>query len=434
MKARTVAIVSVSLLLGMSVLSVGGRLYVDAKSSKDGPDLPPVKSKSDEARAAQLSAVPTEKVKVPALEGDGLMKQLQALVAIRNEADRTRAVLELVSRFKAEDWERALSREALRLMSKPGPPESGSVQDLIVSAWTETDPEAAMAWANAAGFRGFQVITAWIGKDPDAALDYFRDNFKSNNNGNVPPMVGKAIEALGDDLPRIARAIREVPEDQREFATMRAHPSFKNLTMAEMRPFVESLDPPFKTLGFHLLLDGLPGHEARLALIREYPDLVEPWSYLPVYKEWTKSDLPGALESLEEIAPGKMREAALRGVLGGLAREDDLSPLFSTMRRFSEEIPEDRVAELIAGAVANENNRSGSLFIPDENEKPEASRHATRNAVIALAEVPRIRSEELQVQLYRHLIEGWLVEDHAAAKQWLGRNELPEELRGEFGD
>src|SRR5690606_13704060 len=106
------------------------------------------------------------------LEGDGLLKQLQAPVAMGNEADRTQAVLELISRFKPEDWQRALSREARRTVSKPGPPEPGGIQELIIAAWTEVDPEAAMKWSGAQGFLGFQVMTAWIGKDPDAALDY----------------------------------------------------------------------------------------------------------------------------------------------------------------------------------------------------------------------------------------------------------------------
>ncbi|WP_035615770.1 hypothetical protein [Haloferula sp. BvORR071] len=433
MKARTTTIATVSLLLGMSALSIGTRRYMDAKTA--GKDSnPPAQAKSPQLQSAVLPTPLPEKTNTLPLEGDGLFKQLRALAAIGNEADRTLAVLELVSRFKPEDWKRALSREALQIVSKPGAPEAGGIQDLIVAAWTEVDPEAAMAWAHAAGFRGFMVTAAWIGKDPDATLDYFKKTFKNDNNGNVTHMVGKAIEALGDDLPRIARAIREIPEEWQDIATLHAQPKFKNLTMAEMRSFVDSLEPPLKTQGFHLLLGGLPGYEARLTLLHEFPELVQPWSYHPVYKEWVKSDLAGALQSVSHMEPGKPREAALDGVLAGLAREDDLSMLFSTLRRFTDEIPEKRAAGLIAGAVPNENNRSGSLFIPDELEKPETPRPATRNAVIALAEVPRIQSEELQVRLYRHLISGWLVEDQAAAREWLGRNELPGELRKEFGD
>lgn len=433
MKARTASIVAVSLLLGMSALSVGARHYADSRASKKASDLP-AKAKFNGSPTTTLPAVLTEKTKVPPLEGDGLMKQLHALVAIRNEADRTQAVLELVSRFKPEDWQRALSREALQIVSKPGVPERGSIQDLIVAAWTEADPEAAMAWARAGGFRGFMVITAWIGKDPDAALDYFKKNFKNDNNGNITPMVGKAIEALGDDLPRIARAIREVPEEWREYATVHAQPSFENLTMAEMRPFVESLDPPFKTLGFHLLIGGLPGHEARLALLREFPDLVEPRSYQPIYQEWTKSDSSAAILSVEQMPTGKMREAALGGVLSELGKRENLSELFATARRFHEEIPDERMANLIASAVPNERNRSGDLFIPDERTKPVPGAPAVRDVELALAEVPRIESEELRERLYRHVIDGWLVEDRAAATKWLEQNELPEGLSKDFQD
>ncbi|WP_367872026.1 hypothetical protein [Luteolibacter sp. Populi] len=433
MKARTATIAVVSLLLGMSALSVGGRHYADSKASQKAPDRP-AKAKSQESPASSFLPVPTEKQDLPPLEGDGLAKQLRALAAMENDADRIQGVFDLVSRFKPEDWKRALSNECLRIWSKPGRPEPGGVEQLLVAAWTEADPDAAMEWAKARGFRGFMVTTAWIGKDPDALLDYFKRTFKNDNNGNVTPMIGKAIEALGNDLPRIARAIREVPEEWKDYVTLHARPTFKNLTMAEMRPFVDSLDPPFKTQGFHLLLAGLPGHEARLSLLREFPDLVEPWSSHAVYHEWVKSDLPGALKSLEEIAPGKTRESALRGALGGLARQDDLSLLFSTMRRYSDEIPEERMAGLIAGAVDNDNNRSGSMFIPDEFEKPETPRPTSGNAAIALAEVPRIQSEELRAQLYRHVITGWMVEDRAAAKKWLEQNELPEGMRKEFED
>lgn len=432
MKARSATIAIVSLLLGMSALGIGARYHADTRAAGKEARRP-AKAMPGESRSA-LPLVPLALTEVPALEGDGLAKQLRALAAIPNDADRAQAVLELVAHFKPKDWKRALSNESLRLISKPGPPEPGGVQELLVAAWTEVDPEAAMAWARAQGFRGFMVTAAWIGKDPDAALDYFKRTFKNNNNGNVTPMIGKAIDALGDDLPRIARAIREVPEEWQEYATLHARPSFKNLTMPEMKSFVESLDPPFKTQGFHLLLNGLPGHEARLALLREYPDLAQPWSYHPIYKEWVKSDLPGALKSLEDIAPGKARESALDGALGGLAREDDLSPLFATMKRFPADITEERMAELIAGAVANENNRSGHLFISSEFEKPDSPRPATKNAALALAEVPRIQSEYLREQLYQHLLTGWLIEDRAAAKEWLGRNELPEGLREKLAE
>ena len=433
MKARTATLALVSLLLGMSALSVGGRLYVDAQASKQPPDQP-AKAKSEEAQSTPPPAVPAGKAKAPSLEGDGLLKQLQALMLIQNEADRTQAVLELVSHFKPEDWQRALSREARRIVSKPGPPEPGGIEGLIIAAWTEVDPEAAIKHFKAQGFLGFQVITAWIGKDPDAALDYMRDNFKNGNDGNVSAMVGKAIEALGDDLPRIARAIREVPEDCRELGPWRAQPEFKNLQPAEIKAFLDSLDPPFKQHGLDLLLRGLKDHEARLALLRDHPDAAEPWTRYPIYKEWPKSDLPAALQSIEQMEVGKTREAAIRGILTGLAREEDLSALFSTMRRFHADIHEERMADLIAGAVSNDTNRSGQRFTIYEEEKPLTPRPTTRNAARALAEVPQIQSEAIRDQLYRHLITCWLAEDPAAAKEWLGRNELPEELRKEFED
>lgn len=434
MKARTATIVIVSLLLGISALSVGGRLYVDAKASTENPDRAPAKAKSDGAGITLLPVAPAGKTKLPPLEDDGLMKQLRALAAIGNEADRTQAVLDLVSRFKPEDWERALSREALRIVSKPGPPEPGGIQNLIVSAWAELDPEAAMAWAGTGGFRGFQVLTAWIGKDPDAALDYMRDNFKNGNNGNNAAMLGKVIEALGNDLPRIARAIREVPEDCREIATMRAHPSFKNLTNGEMKSFVDSLDPPFKTLGFHLLIDGLSGYETRIALTREFPELTLPWTYRPIYQEWSKSDSSAAIQSVAELPAGKMREAALGGILSELGKRENLSELFATTRRFSEEISDERMADLIAGAVRNEANRSGHLFIIAEDDKPPTGVSGARNVDLALAEIPRIESEKLQEQLYRHVLTGWMLQDRAAAKKWIEQNDLPEGLHKEFED
>ncbi|QJE98427.1 hypothetical protein [Luteolibacter luteus] len=433
MKARTATIAIISLLLGMSALSVGGRLYVDAQASKQSSGQHP-RAKARKAESTPLPSVPAGQTKAPPLEGDGLIKQLQALMAIGNEADRTQGVLELVSHFKPEDWQRALSRETLQMMSKPGPTEAGSIADLIIAAWTEVDPEAAMEWSGAQGYRGFRVITAWIGKDPDAALDYLRDHMKNGNDGNVTAMVGKAIDALGDDLPRIARAIREVPEDCREFGPWRAQPQFGNLQPGDIKAFLDSLDPPFKFHGLDLLLRGLKDHEARLAVLREYPDAAQPWSYHPIYKEWPKSDLPAARQSVEQMEAGEAREAALRGLLTGLAREDDLSELFSTMRRFLDDISEEQMADLIAGAASNDNNRSGVRFIPDEAARPATPRPTTRNAAIALAEVPGIQSEALREQLYRHIIEGWLVEDRNAAKEWLGRNELPERLRKEFGE
>ena len=399
MKPETATVLTVTLLLAGSALCLGVRHAIDTPSESAWT---PEDRIGGRARSV-VEAGKTSGMEPPAAGPSGpeaMTKQLRSLLLTANDADRTRALLELVSRFETGDWPLAL--EALAkidiVLGSPG-------YDLILFAWTEADPEAAMAWATQKQI-GYYAIRAWIGKDPDAALAFLTSPASGDPSSQWSRMA-RAIEVLGDDLPRIAKLISATQGSQRLMLVQQARPNFGKISPETAKAWVDSLDPSLKDHGLNLLLTNLQGVEAKLALARDFPDEIGPEKYGSIYDAWMKSDEAAALASFESLEPGRLHRAALLGVAHGLCRNGKFPEAIALTKRWPEETTDLLLSDLMIG-------------------------RGTKNAALVLGEIPRLKSESLRLDRYRHALEPWLKEDPEAAKKWLRENEVPEQIRKEF--
>jgi hypothetical protein len=400
MKPETATTLAVSLLLAGSALCVGGRYTIDRQNAA---------AQSGANRTAASAHVPeksqpaakAERAAARPSDPETSAKRLRAILATSNQADGMRALLEWVSDFKDEDWP-----VAMEAFDKVGIGSGGPSYVLILSTWTELDPQAAMAWAISKDGRESYVIRAWMGKDPDEAMAFIKSLDKDRSELKMS-LVTEAIGMLGGDLPRIGQLLMDVPERSRAMLVQQAHPKISNVPPETLYAWADSFETPLRGQVLSLILSNLQGAEPKLALAQRFPEEIGPEKYGSIYRDWFNADESGVMEELESLQPGPMHGAAVFGIAHGLSMKGRLPEAIALTKRWPEEITQYFLADL--------------LLCSD-----------VKHAPLILAEIPRLKNDELKVNRYHCALEPWLKENPEAARKWLAENEVPEQVRREF--
>lgn len=402
MKPKAATITTVSLLLALSALCVGGRQYVDAQQEAARRRAAGSKTPASTPHVQPNEVIP-EKVTRPASGNnrDWLAKQLRNALSTQDEAARTRALLELVSHFTGEDWLPALAE-----VEKMGIGKGYPGWAFILAAWTEASPVKALDWAIGTKASWTAGLQTWMARDPDATMAYITSR-KDDEWGTAMALRRTAIEALENDLPRLGRFLAEIHQERAGAEAINVGSlKFENHTTEALKEWVATLDPGVKPQGFGMVMKTRQGFEEKSAWCREFPELAEPYQG-SLYATWAKEDPAAASAALEKMEPGKMREAVVGGLIGGLHEKSDFAGVFELTRRYPEGISHGYLNDLINDALM---------------EHPE----------LAIAEIPRLEREDTQVWQYRMTLNRWLEKDPAAAKKWIEENEIPYQIRKEL--
>jgi len=400
MKPETATIVTVGLLLAGSAWCVGARVATDReRANQQGRE-----SKGEAALRAPEETRKTVKTERPAplpSDPDALAARLRAMLRTSNQSDSTRALLELVPTLKDGDWPLVL--EAL---DKIGMVWGSNGHALIIYAWTERDPQAAMAWAKSRNGGESYVMRAWIGKDPDAALAYLKSVAGDRSTPNVLMLAG-AVGAFGKDLPRIRELLMAVPERSSRMLVQQAHPQLTGIPADTLYAWADGFEGPRRESVMELLLTNLEGVDAKLSLARRFPDDIGPEKYGSIYREWFNADEAAAFKALEELEPGPLHKSAVFGVTCALYQKRRLPEAIALTKRWPEEISQVFLSDLL---------------LIDE----------MKHAELILAEIPRLQNDELKVNRYHCVLDPWFKENPEKARKWLAENEVPEQVRKEF--
>lgn len=400
MKPETATIITLALLLAASALCVGARHAADRQHASAG-------AKSGNAGASAFvpeespKAVKTERIPALPSDPDAMEARLRALLSTSNEADRTRALLELIPTLKDSDWPLVLES-----FDKIGIVWGSNSHTMVIAAWTDVDTQAAMAWARSRDGGEIYVINAWLAKDPEAALAHLKTLAKDNSQRNLL-VVARAMGGLRGDLPRIGEILMAVPEKSGRFLVEQSHPTFSGNSTETLHAWADSFEGTRRDNVMYLLLTNLQGVEAKFALARRFPEDIGPEKYGSIYQEWLNADEAAALKALEDLEPGPLHKSALFGITHGLYMKGRLAEAFALTRRWPEEISQGFLSDiLICGDV--------------------------KDAPLVLAEIPRLKDGPLKVNRYQCALQPWFEADPVAARKWLAENEVPEQVRKEF--
>jgi hypothetical protein len=280
---------------------------------------------------------------------------------------------------------------------------------LLLTAWSEVDPTAALAYSQAntrGGYATGTILTAWANRDPEAAIQWAQATHTGEEAN--PYMAGIIRGIAGTDparatelltsMPRsvergsaldalLPHMIRQGPDAAREWISAITDEALRDGAMSRATDQLAVADP--KGTADWLLAN--PGEATR----RNMDD---------VLSTWARTDEAGALSYFRALPAGDARTNALRGVVSTIAGSDPA-----------------RAADLLDRYAGDVNDRVVQNFVW----------HSYGNdPALAATFIGRITNEEERDSMYRRTLDYWLRNDAAAAQNWLQSNPLPEAVAG----
>jgi hypothetical protein len=333
--------------------------------------------------------------------------RLESIVRGENPLDRNRALLAFIDQLAPGDFEGAVAHfRSLGLTE-----DRMGEYSLLLSAWAQTDPLAALAYADAntrSNFAKETILTSWATADPEAAIAWANSNF--DGEGANPYLAG-IIRGIADSDPiRASQLLTAMPRSQERAQGLDAFlPQLLRQGADATRAWIASLtDDSLKNGAMLRSATQLAASDpaGTVSWLLENPSEATQRRMDDVYSVWARKDQQAALTSINGLPAGEARSNALRGVISSVASEDPKSAV-SLMDRYPNDVT-DRVVQ----------NFIWHSFGTDPST--------------AAGQIARIADEGQRNRMYTRAIGSWLERDPNSAQTWLRSNPLPEAVQNEL--
>ena len=331
------------------------------------------------------------------------LKRLESIVRGENALDRNRALLAYIDQLAPGDFEAAIAK-----FRGLGITESRfSEYAMLLTAWSQVDPTAALTYAQAntrSGFAATTILATWAASNPDAAIRWAQANHTGTDAN--PYLVG-IIRTLGatdparasellTGMPRsnergealdamLPHVLAQGPEAARTWISALTDDSLRNGSMMRAADQMAQTDP--KGTADWLLAN--PGEATKRSLDN-------------VLATWASSDKAAAVAYYEALPKGEERSNALRGVISAISSQDPAAAATMIDRH---------AADVTDGAL--------QTFVWHSFGSDPA---------LALNYVSRISDPGNQERMYSRTLDNWLNRDPASAQAWMQQNALPENV------
>lgn len=326
------------------------------------------------------------------------LARLEAIVRGENPLERNRALLVFLDQLGPGDFEAAVTHfRSLGITDS-----RNGEYSLLLTAWAQADPLAALTYADentSGGFAKDTILTSWASTDPEAAIRWAQANHEGDEpNPYLPGIIrglsqsdpARATELLAS-MPRseergkgldfiLPHLLQQGSDATRAWIASLPDDALKNGAMERVADNLAATDPA----GTASWLLANPGQ----ALDRRMDD---------VYSEWARKDQQAALSSFSSLPAGETRSNALRGVISSIASESPKAAV-SLMDRYPDDV-NDRVVQ----------NFVWHSFGSDP--------------ATAITAIARIGDERQRDQMYRRTLDAWQERDPDAANAWLLANQ-----------
>ncbi|MEK7950578.1 hypothetical protein [Luteolibacter soli] len=330
-------------------------------------------------------------------------RRVQTQLLNANWMERSRNLLLLAEHLKPDEWPLAMNSLPTMGINRHG--EEGI---LLMTAWTEVDPLAAVGYLKTLRHA---VIPLWITRDPKAAWEWIM----SQDQAEQPELVGFALLAwVKTDLPRVTRELAAMKDRGSILGYDRGSilgdvaRRIAGMEKGASRQWLDSIsDPKLKDEALHALLTNLPQSriEEKLELVHDQPEMRKRVTQ-NLYHAWADVDEAAAMASFENLEPGEEREIALLGIIQCLSPKDPVRALDIIDRH-----PGHGQDLLLCSWVTG---------VADDDP------------ALGLGQIHRIERPDDLEMVYRRVLTTWLEKDGAAAREWLATHDLPPSLKQEF--
>jgi hypothetical protein len=332
---------------------------------------------------------------------DERLAKMEEIVRGENALDRSRSMLAWIDSLAPSEFAAAVARfRSLGLTE-----ERMGEYAMLLTAWAEVDPMAALAYTTEntrGGMATNTVLSAWASRDPEAAITWAEANHEGEEAN--PYMVGIIRSLAATNPTRATELLQALP-----FSGERGE------ALSAMIPHLLKNGPEAAKSWIAGLADERlrDGATARFAEEMAKTDPANTASWLlnnlgqastrsvdEVFAEWAKADKTAALASFSKLPEGDARTRALRGLVTVEAQTDPAA-----------------AAKMMNSHPADVDDRMVFHFIWNSFDKAPA---------VAANQIALIEDEQSRNRMYQRALGSWLDEDQAAAQRWIDSAKLPE--------
>lgn len=337
---------------------------------------------------------------------DDRLKNMEDIVRGENALDRGRAMLSWIDQLAPGDFEAAVAHFRSLGMTEGRMGEYA----MLLTAWAEADPYAALTYATEntrGGMATGTILAAWASRDPEAAILWAKSNHEGEDN---PHMVGIIRGLAATNTARATDLLQEMPFGARRGEALAVMiPHLMNMGSDAAKSWVAGITD-------ERLKDGAIGRLAE-RFASEDPEGTAAWllanlgdraarSMDDVYRAWAQKDKGAALSSYASLPQGDARARALRGLVVSEARSDPQAAV-----RLMDQYPNDVTDRVV------------QHFIWNSFEQDPAT---------ALSQVGKIQDDRDRDRMYVRALDSWVRRDEPAARQWIRNADLPEGVSQRF--
>ncbi|MFD2255496.1 hypothetical protein ACFSSA_02305 [Luteolibacter algae] len=331
------------------------------------------------------------------------LDNMEEIIRGENPLDRGRAMLSWIDSLAPDEFESAVER-----FRELGPTQNRMGEyAMLLTAWAELDPTAALAYTTEktrGGMATGTVLTAWASRDPEAAIAWAKANHEGDEAN--PYMIGIIRGMVETDPARATELLQDLPfSGERGRALQAMIPHLMEMGTEGAKNWIAGLTD-------EKLRDGAT---ARLAeeMAKKDPSGTAEWllsnlgenstrSVDEVFSEWAKTDKAAALDSFEKLPEGDARSRAFRGLVISDARENPQAAI-ALMDSYPQDVTDRTVQHVIWSSF-------------------------DKNPDVAASQIGKIQDEGSRNRMYDRALNAWLSRDPAGAKTWINSANLPPDV------
>ena len=330
--------------------------------------------------------------------------RLESIVRAENALDRNRALLAYIDQLGPGDFEDAVARFRSLGITQ----ERMGEYSLLLTAWAQEDPTAALSYAQAntsSGFAQDTILSTWATTDPDAAIRWAQSNFSGDGANPFLPGIIRGLAA--NDPQKATTLLTSMPRSvergegldylmpqilqQGSDATMAwiaaiTDESLKNGAIMRSAEKLGEIDPA-GTIAWLIANPG-EGQQRRLD---------------DVYSSWASNDMAAAMSSFTNLPAGENRSNALRGLVTTTA-VSDVKAAVNLMDQYPADVTDRAVQQLIWHSFGDD-------------------------PATAATQIARITDEGRRDEMYRRTLDAWIERDPGTAQSWIQNHSLPESVQ-----
>lgn len=339
----------------------------------------------------------------PSATMDERLAKMEEIVRGENALDRSRAMLSWIDSLAPSEFEAAVAKfRSLGLTE-----ERMGEYAMLLTAWAEVDPTAALAYTTEktrGGMATGTVLAAWASRDPESAIAWAEANHEGEEAN--PYMIGIIRSLAAANPTRATELLQALPFSGERGEALRA-----------MMPHLLKEGPDaakawIASLSDERLRDGATARFAE-EMAKTDPAATASWllsnlgeastrSVDEVFEQWAQTDKEAASASFASLPQGDARTRALRGLVTIEARTDPQA-----------------AAKLMNSHPADVDDRMVYHFIWNSFDKAPG---------VAAGQIALIEDADGRNRMYQRALGSWLEDDQAAAQRWIDSANLPEQV------